>query len=360
MNSDQLKDSNRMQEDKRFLEVRGLLIWTGINLATEIKRNMKSFLLVMQANQVSLSREMTPYIINSIEMLKAIEVEFKSKKFLINKWVVLINRYTCEQITRLIEQAIQGVQAMKKKDNTYHNMILLVTTILECQKGGYNAMRKTIVSHCLNLCQNSVFKPEQIEKVQMLYQRISVITNWEMNARRATRCRFIYWHKILNPVFLGHIVANKMRLNQMNYYLMALQDPIEMLANARHLSSPQIAIDNYKKDIYECFSKSVVFPICQKVEEELRTQMSQVLIPNMKQTNPLREATTDIQRWAWMNDLYLFEKKISIRGEIREYLSQIFYEMNAYWPHDYRTYEHIRVYCHEKLNIEVLRSHFPP
>ena len=72
-----------------------------------------------------------------------------------------------------------------------------------------------------------MFKPEQTEKVQMLYQRISVITNWEMNARRATRCRFIYWHKLLNPVFLGHIVANKMRLNQMNYYLMALQGGAE-------------------------------------------------------------------------------------------------------------------------------------
>lgn len=92
-----------------------------------------------------------------------------------------------------------------------------------------------------------------------------------MNARRATRCRFIYWHKLLNPVFLGYIVSNKLRLNQMNYYLMALQDPIEMLANARHLSSPQVAIDNYKKDIYETFSKSVTHPICQKVEEELRT-----------------------------------------------------------------------------------------
>lgn len=47
MNSDQLKDSSKMQEDKRFLEVRGLLIWTGINLATEIKRNMKSFLMMI-------------------------------------------------------------------------------------------------------------------------------------------------------------------------------------------------------------------------------------------------------------------------------------------------------------------------
>lgn len=39
----------------------------------------------------------------------------------------------------------------------------------------------------------------------------------------------------------------------MNYYLMALQDPLEMLQNIRHLSSPQVAIDNYKKDVYENF-----------------------------------------------------------------------------------------------------------
>jgi hypothetical protein len=49
---------------------------------------------------------MFPHIIKSVEMLKAIEVEFKSKKFLINKWVVLINRYTSEQITKIIELGV--------------------------------------------------------------------------------------------------------------------------------------------------------------------------------------------------------------------------------------------------------------
>jgi len=48
----------------------------------------------------------------------------------------------------------------------------------------------------------------------------------------------------------------------MNYYLMALQDPLEMLQNIRHLSSPQVAIDNYKKDVYEVFQKNVIYPIC--------------------------------------------------------------------------------------------------
>ena len=62
---------------------------------------------------------MFPHIIKSVEMLKAIEVEFKSKKFLINKWVVLINRYTSEQITKIIELGVQNVYAMKKKDIIY-------------------------------------------------------------------------------------------------------------------------------------------------------------------------------------------------------------------------------------------------
>jgi hypothetical protein len=79
----------------------------------------------------------------------------------------------------------------------------------------------------------------------------------------------------------------------------------------------------------------------------------------MKQTNPL-QGVTDVQRWAQMNDLYLFEKRISIKAEIRQYLSQIFYEMNAFWPHDYRTYEHIRILSKDKLDIDVLKSHFPP
>lgn len=65
-------------------------------------------------------------------MLKAIEVEFKSKKFLINKWVVLINRFTGEQITRIIEQGVQTLQNLKKKDANFPNMVLLINTILDC------------------------------------------------------------------------------------------------------------------------------------------------------------------------------------------------------------------------------------
>jgi hypothetical protein len=85
-----------MLQDKAFMKIRAQMIQAGIQLATEIKRTMKSFLLLVQENKSNLRKEMFPHIIKSIEMLKAIEVEYRTKKFLINKWVVLVNRFTCE------------------------------------------------------------------------------------------------------------------------------------------------------------------------------------------------------------------------------------------------------------------------
>ena len=39
-------------------------------------------------------------------MLKAIEIQFKVKKFMINTWVTLINRFTSEIIDQIIVKGI--------------------------------------------------------------------------------------------------------------------------------------------------------------------------------------------------------------------------------------------------------------
>ena len=67
----------------------------------------------------------------------------------------------------------------------------------------------------------------------------------------------------------------------MNYLLMAIRDPVEMLQHIRHLNSAHVAVNNYKKDVYDSFTKYCVRPICQATEEELRMQIHCILIPNM-------------------------------------------------------------------------------
>jgi len=115
MNSDTLKDSDQMLSNKSFLNIRANQIAAGIKLATEIKRSLKVYLLLFQENNSEMPKTSFPVIIQAIEMLKAIEIEFKTKKFLINKWVILINRYTCESIMQQIERGMQKVYAMKSK-----------------------------------------------------------------------------------------------------------------------------------------------------------------------------------------------------------------------------------------------------
>jgi hypothetical protein len=60
-----------------------------------------------------------------------------------------------------------------------------------------------------------------------------------------------------------------------------------------------------------------------------------------------------------MSDLYLFEKKINIGEEIKHYLGKKFYEMTALTPHDWKTYEHMRILAKEKYLLNVIPSHLP-
>ena len=118
MNSDNLKDGEHMKKDKSFMKIRANLIANGCQLAIEIKRALKTFLILTDKCQAPMAKKLFPTILQAIQMLKAIEIEFKCKKYLINTWVVLINRYTCELITRLVEQGTQNVYKLKRASHS--------------------------------------------------------------------------------------------------------------------------------------------------------------------------------------------------------------------------------------------------
>lgn len=60
-----------------------------------------------------------------------------------------------------------------------------------------------------------------------------------------------------------------------------------------------------------------------------------------------------------MSDLYLFEKQISVKEEVRHYLGRIFYQMSALAPHDFQTYEHMRILAKDKFQMNIVESYLP-
>lgn len=113
MNSDSLIDPKLQSKDvasnTEFLKIRANIIITGLDMATELKRCVKTMILMYQVCGKQPSKARLHDIVRCIEMLKAIEIEFRSKRFLINQWVVLINRYTSEIIDQMIVKGISSV-----------------------------------------------------------------------------------------------------------------------------------------------------------------------------------------------------------------------------------------------------------
>jgi len=149
-------------------------------------------------------------------------------------------------------------------------MQFLLMTIHESNYCAYNFLRKTVIQHCLNLCAENVFNKQEVAEIKYMCRRLDTMTNWEKIARKNTRTRFVYWIRTLNNFILEMIMSDIKRPNQLNYFLMALNDPIEMLWNVKHLEKPNIAVDNYKREVYRAFTDRIIKPICRKVEEEIR------------------------------------------------------------------------------------------
>ena len=166
-------------------------------------------------------------------------------------------------------------------------MMFMLNTIYTSHQGGTNFLRTTVINHCFNLMTSQVFSEKDLSQIKHLNLRLSTISNWEQICKKSTRCRFIYWLRPLFPHIFEMIMSDSKRPNQINFLLQALNDPLEMLWNTKHLESPNVAVDNYKKEIYRAFSDKVIKPICRRVEEEIRLQIHQAIIPNLKQNNPL-------------------------------------------------------------------------
>ena len=203
-------------------------------------------------------------------MLKAIEVEFRTKRYLINQWVILINRYTSEIIDQIIVKGINSVGQWYTRGQFYEDMMFLLTTIYESHQGGHNFMRTTVIYHCFNLMTHQVFNQKELSEIEYLCQRLEIITNWEKIVKKSTRCRFVYWIRSLFPFIFDMIMADVKRPNQLNYFLMAVNDPLEMLWNVKHAEEPNQVVDNYKREIFKALQEKVIQPICRKIEEEIR------------------------------------------------------------------------------------------
>lgn len=155
MNSEIMIDQKIPNRDftvnTEFLKERANLIIKGLDMATDLKRSVKTLILMYQMCGKQPQKSRLHDIIRCIEMIKSIEVQFRIKKVAINQWVILINRYTAEKVDQIIVKGIDQVGKWYNRGQFYEDMMFLLTTIYQSHQGGNNFMRTTVINHCFNL-----------------------------------------------------------------------------------------------------------------------------------------------------------------------------------------------------------------
>ena len=134
MNSDEMTDKHGQDQhqivlhDSQYLRTKSDMIREGLDMATELKRNVKTLIFMHQQCGRDLSEKRLQDIMNCLEFIKAIEVQFRMKRSTINQWVILINRETREKIDLIIQVGIQRTGKWYSKGQFYEDMMFLLGT----------------------------------------------------------------------------------------------------------------------------------------------------------------------------------------------------------------------------------------
>lgn len=353
-----LEEGDRMQE---IVERRARIIIRGINMAYEIKRTVKQLLFLHQAFGKNLEQDLLNGILQCVEMLKSMEETIEKKSTRLNNYTFIMEKVFVDKIIQKLK-ASQALLRRERQDPATSCILAALKMALRILKDGFGSCRETIFLHCMDFLAHSsktVFKKEDFAEIEEMIIMARKIRDWKFLIQKSTRCTFLYWVRSLVPTIFKHIFKKFHRFKRIRYICQALHDPIKMLRNIKHLESPNIAIHNYKKYITSTFDTVIVQSLCSMIEKDLRIQIHSILVPKLKQQNPLDEAVYDYMNFLNIDDIILFENRINLKVKVSQYLSKKFYEMTALTPLDWKTYEHIRVLAKETYGLEIMETHLP-
>ena len=91
----------------------------------------------------------------------------------------------------------------------------------------------------------------------------------------------------------------------------------------------------------------------------MRIQIHAILISSIKEVNPISATVYDHMNYLNIDDITLFERRVSLKRKAEQYLSTKFYEMTALTPYDWKTYENIRAIAKEVYGLNINETHLP-
>lgn len=205
--------------------------------------------------------------------------------------------------------------------------MLSALVVAEHALKGPNTARRFLIAK-LALSASGLTTSNVIE-VRSTIARLELIYNVRDLIDKLSNCSFLYWHRVLLPVYFSKFLHPKMNLCKCYLMLSALSDC-------------EAAVGEKKNEMLQSSLKlidtNLLAPLKQTIETNLRLQTH---IHLQLPTQDPSQSTLPLS----MKKIYpasLSDNYLHIKQDVEHYLSTMFYNLTTVVLHDWRTYGEMR------------------
>ncbi|XP_014677471.1 PREDICTED: WASH complex subunit 7-like [Priapulus caudatus] len=173
----------------------------------------------------------------------------------------------------------------------------------------------------------------------------------------ATDCSFLYWHRVVFPIYLQDVFEGASDSRRIHYMFGALRDCVAPLKQTCHLESPHLLTEAFEKEMMANVKEHLLAPMCREVETDLRLHIHSHL--QLDDRNPYKKGLRDPSRLLRVKPTRFFHSFINIKVHVEGYLDRTFYNLTTVALHDWKTYGEMRTLASQKYGLQLAEPHLP-
>jgi len=337
------------------------LIINGIILAYNIKNALVYLLNTALSEKIQLTKEIIPYIITSLSLLKIIESEFNRVMSCIACSMGMIIRIICTRMKGILNNVTKKSFPSNSNFDNFKSDVFSALKILDSNLYSVPSRLRMIINEIsLEILKSKSFLDNtQKDDLQMDLWRLEIFSKLSSEIKVVCDTSFFYWYKDLIPNFLESLYSNNQEFKFIRFFAIAISDTDLPLLHVRYLEDNTYLVKKYRQSIKNLFEDKIALRLGREIENELRMIIHSILISNLNLPNPSKIIMKDLKRYLSVGPLQIFEKYFKIKDYVEDYLNRTFYDMTTLNINDWKTYQHMRILAKTKYDLYLHDIYLP-
>ncbi|XP_071809991.1 WASH complex subunit 4-like [Asterias amurensis] len=293
-----------------------------------------------------------------IEMLKSIEHTFHRRTMLVAESITHIIQHLQFTALALVNGAKKRIISDKKYSEKRLDALSALVLVENALNGTATKERRLIANLALHVgTQMKAFKEDELASYRTTMNKLFLVSDFREKLREACDCSFLYWHRVVFPLYLADRFENAVDAHRLHYMFGALADCVPPIVQCKHLESPQKLLDSFDKEINAQFKEHLLDPLCRAIETDLRLSIHNHL--QLDSRNPFKVPLQDNSHFIKMRPIRFFNNFLDIKASVTHYLDKTFYNLTTVALHDWKTYAEMRNLASQKYALTMTEAHLP-